>query len=363
MCLTCQTSLDTETMDAFGESIVNILNQSSLGLMISIGYRTGLFEIMKAMPPSTSKQIADAAQLNERYVREWLGAMSVGSIVDVDANGKLFHLPASHAAMLTEGGDGECLAHLAQYIGLMGGVEDNIVKCFHNGGGVPYTAYPRFHEVMARDSGQSVIPALLEQILPLAPGLIMSLKNGIRVLDVGCGRGNALRLMAKEFPQSKFVGYDLSDEAIEYCRREVKNDGLDNIRFEKRDLTGFGSDAPTDTFDLITAFDAIHDQARPDNVLMGIRQALKPDGVFLMQDIGASSNIAENRDHPIGPLLYTISCMHCMTVSLAQPGGLGVGAMWGEQLTKEYLSKAGFSHVDRKTLDHDIQNYYYVVSG
>lgn len=360
MCIACQTKLDPEIMDTFGEKIVGLMNQSALGLMISLGYRSGLFETMKSFPKAaTSEEIAEAAQLNERYVREWLGAMATGGIVDVDVSGTLFHLPASHAAVLTESGEGECLAHLTQFIPLMGSVEDRVLDCFKHGGGVPYDNFPRFQEVMATDSSQTVVACLVEHILPLAPGLIMALKNGIRVLDIGCGRGNALRLMAESFPASEFVGYDLSEEAITYAGTKVRESGLNNIVFEVRDLTTFNRDGSEAAFDLVTAFDAIHDQARPDHVLAGIRRTLKSKGTFLMQDIGAASNIAENIDHPIAPLLYTISCMHCMTVSLAQ-GGLGVGAMWGEQLTKQFLADAGFSNVKRHVLDHDIQNYYYV---
>ncbi len=359
MCIACETKLSVEEMDAFGERFVSILNESSLGLMISIGYRVGLFEAMKGMAPSTSAEIAAAANLDERYTREWLGAMATGAIVDVDDEGLRFHLPEARAAMLTESGEGECLAHLAQYISLMGSVEDKILDCFHRGGGVPYSEYPRFHEVMAADSRQSVVGAILEHILPLDPRLTLSLDNGIRVLDVGCGRGYALRLLAAEFPKSSFVGYDLSDEAIEFARAEAREAGLENVVFEKRDLTSFDKDAPEGAFNLVTAFDAIHDQARPDRVLRGIRRALKDDGLLLMQDIGASSNVAENRDHPIGPLLYTISCLHCMTVSLAQ-GGMGVGAMWGEQMTLRFLEEAGFGNTKRYSLDHDIQNYYYL---
>jgi hypothetical protein len=94
-------------------------------------------------------------------------------------------------------------------------------------------------------------------------------------------------------------------------------------------------------------------------VLLGIRRALCHDGVFLIQDIAASSNVADSRDHPLGPLLFSISCSHCMTVSLAQCG-LGVGAMWGEQSARKFLTEASFMGVDRHSLEHDIQNYYYV---
>ncbi len=360
MCLACQTKIDLDKMDAFGERFVGLMNESALGLMISVGYRVGLFETMKRLPDaSSSVAIAEAAGLSERYVREWLGCMVAGDIVDVDEDGQLFHLPASHAAMLTEDGEGECLAHLAQYFAVLGGVEDRIVDCFRRGGGVPYSAYPRFQEVMAQDSRQSVVNALEEHILPLDPSIVPSLERGIEVLDVGCGQGYALRVLAEAFPKSSFVGYDLSEEAIGFARSEAEAHGLRNVRFESRDLTGFDEDAEEDRFDLVTAFDAIHDQARPDRVLAGIRRTLRPDGAFLMQDIAGSSNVFKNKGHPLGPLIYAISCMHCMTVSLAQ-GGLGVGAAWGEEMTMEFVRKAGFAEVTRHALEHDIQNYYYI---
>ncbi|MDQ8203001.1 class I SAM-dependent methyltransferase [Pelagicoccus sp. SDUM812003] len=360
MCLACQTQIDPDKMNAFGDRFVNLMNQSALGLMVSIGYRTGLFETMKRLTHSASSNaIADAANLDERYVREWLGCMVAGEIVEVDESGLFFHLPASHAAMLTEGGEGECLAHLAQYFAVLGSVEDKIVDCFKHGGGVPYSAYPRFHEVMALDSRQSVVNALEEHILPLDPEIVAKLEQGAEVLDIGCGQGFAVRALAQLYPNSNFTGYDLSQEAIDFATAEAKAYQLKNASFEVRDLTSFNEDAESDRFDIVTAFDAIHDQARPDHVLEGIRKTLRSDGVFLMQDIAGSSNVYKNKQHPLGPLIYTISCMHCMTVSLAQ-GGLGLGAAWGEELTTEFIRDAGFEEVTRHALEHDIQNYYYI---
>ena len=113
-------------------------------------------------------------------------------------------------------------------------------------------------------------------------------------------------------------------------------------------------------YDLVTAFDIVHDQAKPAAVLAGIRKVLKPDGTFLMQDIAGSSHVEKNVDRPIAPFIYTISCMHCMTVSLAQDGE-GLGAAWGKEKAIEMLDEAGFSSVDVKELEHDIINYWYVV--
>ncbi len=133
------------------------------------------------------------------------------------------------------------------------------------------------------------------------------------------------------------------------------------MEFRVIDLSTFDADAEPSAYDFIATFDAIHDQSKPLNVLKGIRRALKPDGVYLMQDISGTSHVDQDIEHPIGTLLYTISCMHCMTVSLADDGE-GLGAMWGEERTREYLRAAGFTDVVTHRLDHDIQNNWYVVT-
>lgn len=348
---------DNAKAEAFADGLIDTLNKGALSLMISIGHRTGLYDTMSTLPSSTSWEIARHGKLNERYVREWLGAMVTGGIVHFDSETSKYFLPAEHAAFLTRESAPDNIAVFAQYIPLLGTVEDKIVDCFKNGGGVPYSEYGRFHEVMAEDSGQTVVAALIKHILPLVPGLIEDLEKGIDVLDVGCGRGKALNLMAKKYPKSRFFGYDLSDEAIAAGRSCASGESLTNVKFEMKDLTEFDLDGQR--FDLITAFDAIHDQARPDNVLAGIARVLRPDGTFLMQDIAGSSHLHKNIDHPIAPLLYTISCMHCMSVSLAQDGA-GLGAMWGEEKACEMLNDAGFSKVEVKKLSHDFQNNFYI---
>jgi len=359
MCIACETKLNPEALEAFGERFIEILNHAALANMISIGHRTGLFDAMSRTGAASSEEIAIEANLNERYVREWLGAVTCGGIVECDETGTRFELPPTHAALLSKETEGECMAHLAQFTSLFGGIEDQLEKCFLHGGGIPYSAYPRFHEIMAEDSAQTIVDPLFEHILPLAPGVVEKLEAGIEVLDVGCGRGRALLAMAERFPQSRFTGYDLSDEAMRWANTRAVDRGLDNIVFEQRDLTTFHEDSPREAFAFITAFDAVHDQARPDHLLAGIHRALTSDGTFLMQDIAGSSNVAEDRSHPIGTLLYSISCSHCMTVSLAQDG-LGLGAMWGEKQARRFLNNAGFSNVQRQTLEHDFQNYYYL---
>jgi ubiquinone/menaquinone biosynthesis C-methylase UbiE len=353
-------SFDSQKAEAFAGRLMTALNDAGLCLMASVGHRTGLFNAMRDQPPMTSKQIAGCAGLEERYVREWLGAMVTARVIDVDPQTSTFSLPPEHAAFLTRAAAANNIAVFTQYVALMGDVEDDIVECFKKGGGVPYERFPRFHEVMAEDSGQSVLSSLESHILPLVPGLTAQLTRGIRALDVGCGSGLIIIRLAELFPNSRFIGMDLSEEAIRSARVEASSLRLKNVEFVAADLSDFDEKAQRDSFDLITTFDAVHDQARPLNVLKGIHRALRSDGIYLMQDIKGSSHVYNNIDHPIGTFLYTVSCMHCMTVSLAS-GGEGLGAMWGEEKTREYLARAGFRSVKKHELAHDIQNNWYVV--
>jgi ubiquinone/menaquinone biosynthesis C-methylase UbiE len=352
--------LDSTKAEAFATRFMNALNDGALCLMASIGHRTGLFDAMRELPPSTSDEIAARAGLNERYVREWLGAMVTSRVVEVDPTTRRFRLPAEHAAFLTRAAAADNMALFAQYVGMLGIVEDDIVECFRRGGGVPYSKYPRFHDVMAEDSGQSVMSSLESHVLPLVPGLTERLARGIRVLDAGCGRGRIMTRLAELCPNSRFAGMDFSGDAIASAKAEASRKGLKNIEFAVADLSNFDQTAEPRAYDLVTTFDAVHDQAKPLAVLRGIRRTLDADGVYLMQDIKGSSDVHKNIGHPIGTFLYTVSCMHCMTVSLAQ-NGEGLGAMWGEEKTREYLQRAGFRSVEKHELAHDIQNNWYVV--
>ncbi|MCT8972426.1 class I SAM-dependent methyltransferase [Microbaculum marinisediminis] len=350
---------DTDRAQEFEGRVIGMINDGALCLTVAIGHRTGLFDTMAGMAWANSAEIAKAADLQERYVREWLGAMTVGRIVDHDPDTGTYRLPDEHARVLTRDGEGDNMAVAAQIIPVLAGVETDIVDCFREGGGVPYERFERFHEVMMEDSNQTVVPNLVDKILPLVDGLVGKLERGIRVLDVGCGRGRALNSLAAAFPNSTFVGYDLSDDAIAFARAEARQQGSTNVAFYSRDVTDLEATVEAAAFDLVLTFDAIHDQADPMAVLRGIRRALKHDGVYICQDIRGSHHHHGNMDHPLAPFLYTVSTMHCMTVSLAQ-GGEGLGTMWGCETALSYMADAGFSSVTQYELEHDIMNVYYV---
>jgi 2-polyprenyl-3-methyl-5-hydroxy-6-metoxy-1,4-benzoquinol methylase len=348
--------IDQAKSEAFADQMLSILNHGALSLMISIGHKTRLFDTMSNMAPSTSEQIATAAGLNERYVREWLGAMVTGRIVEYDPALRTYYLPGEHAEWLTGSVGEQNLAFETQYIVLMANVQEKIVECFYRGGGVSYASFPDFLRLIGEESKQVVDASLLQIALPLVPGLIERLQAGIDVADIGCGSGHALNTMAQAFPRSRFTGYDFTQESIDTGEAEARQLGLTNAHFESRDVSHLDIQ---DRYDFITAFDSIHDQARPAEVLRAIEHALRPGGFFLMLDIRASSLLEENMKHPLGPFFYTVSCNHCMTVSLAD-NGAGLGNMWGEQVASQMLRESGFEHVEVKHVKGDVTNSYYI---
>lgn len=350
------TELDAAAAQAFAGRMLGILNDAAVAILTSTGHQTGLFETMAALPAATSEQIAAAADLDERYVREWLGGMTTARIVHYDPATATYALPREHAAVLTSAAGPNNMAILMQHVAMMGEVEQPTITRFREGGGLAYADYPHFHRNMAQTSAAVHDAALVDGILPLVPGLTDALARGIDVADVGCGHGHAVNLMARAFPASRFTGYDFSEVAIAAARREAAELGLTNARFEVVDVARLTDDA---RFDLVTAFDAIHDQAQPAAVLANVRRALAPGGTFLMVDIQASSLLERNLDVPWASYLYAISMYHCMSVSLGL-GGAGLGTAWGVELAQAMLADAGFAEVEQKQVEADPFNAYFV---
>ncbi|HVW26920.1 MAG TPA: methyltransferase domain-containing protein [Polyangiaceae bacterium] len=348
-------ALDTKKIQAFADQVVGILNGGLTSLMLSIGHRTGLFDRLATLGSVTSSEIATASQLDERYVREWLASLVTARIIDYDGRHRTYRLPPEHAACLTREAGPNNLALFAQGVGQYGAVENAILGCFKSGGGIPYDSYPHFHDFAAEMSGVLHDALLVTKIIPTV-GMAARLTAGIDVLDVGCGKGHALNLLAKAFPNSRFVGIDLCEETVAAARAETAKFGLANARFEQMDAAKLDSPA---TYDFITAFDTIHDQADPARVLSRIREALRPGGTFLCVDIAASSHLADNLGHPLAPTLYAVSTMHCTPVSLAQ-GGVGLGTMWGQETALQMLGQAGFADVHVQRVEGDLMNNYYV---
>jgi len=349
------TEFDKTKARAFLGNMMSIMNGGALSLMCSIGHRTQLFDTMAGMAPATSQEIADAANLAERPVREWLGAMTAGAIIEHDETAGTYHLPPEHSGLLTRPAGTLNLANNLQFIAQLGKAEDEVVESFTHGRGVPYSSFATFQPLMADISTQRFDTGLLQHTIPLVD-MTEALRGGIDMADIGSGSGHAINLLAKEFPNSRFTGFDLSEEGVAKGRAESEAMGNTNTTFVARDVSQLDSPA---NFDFITSFDAIHDQGHPDLVLRGIHDALRPGGRYLCVEPQASTHLHENMDKAHAPFLYSVSTMHCMQVSLAQ-GGEGVGAAWGEQEIRGRLAKAGFEHTELHANPVDRTNDYYL---
>ena len=354
MSTTTQTRPDEQPVPAAVGELIRILNDGAIAVLGSIGYQTGLFEALATLPPATSQQVADAAGLNERYVREWLGGITVAGLITYDPAARTYALSPEYAPFLT-GPTADNIARSLRFITLMGEVTSKVAEKFRTGGGLAYSDYPDFYAVQAEDSGAVHDAALIDTILPVTE-MVEALRTGIDVVDIGCGQGHAINLMAREFPRSRFTGLDFGAEALERARAEAAAWGLTNATFVECDLA-----APVEpaTYDLVTAFDVIHDQARPAQVLANVRTVLRPGGTFLMADFNVSSHLERNLELPWASLIYALSTAHCMSVSLGQ-GGAGLGTAWGVELAEQMLHEAGFATVEQHHLDADPFNVYIV---
>lgn len=336
------------------EQLVRIFNDGGLAILAAIGHSTGLFDTLADLPPATSEQVADAAGLDERYVREWLAGVTTAGMVEYDPADRTYVLSADYAPFLT-GRSADNLARSMRLVALMGQVAPLVVERFRTGGGLSYDDYPGFHAIQAEESAAVHDASLVERIIPLT-GLVDRLRAGVDVADIGCGRGHAVNLLAREFPASRFTGLDFSAEAVEAARIEAREWALTNATFVECDVAGT---VDPGVYDLAVAFDAIHDQAHPATVLANVHRSLRPGGTFLMVDFNASSQLERNLDLPWAGFLYAISLTHCMSVSLGQ-GGDGLGTAWGVELAERMLREAGFTTVELHELEEDPFNAYFV---
>lgn len=351
---------------AFARKLTDVLNYGALNLAMGMGYRTCLFDIMDAMDgPASAEAIAGKAALDPRYVTEWLGVMVCGGVITLSRgeNGNdLFHLPPEHADLITRRAGSANLGVYTQEIPLLTRCAmDEVLEGFRTGQGVAYDNYPRFQQFMGQLADAKHREVLVEIFLPSVDNgaIVRQMETGIRVCDLGCAEGVALTLMAEAFPRSTFVGIDIAEEALHQARAAAADKALTNITFISQDAAVLDETSDlAGTFDYITAFDAIHDQTQPLAALRGVHALLKPGGIFSMVDIAAGSRLADNREHPMGAFLYTVSLMHCMPVGLVD-GGTGLGMMWGREKALSLLQAAGFDAVEVRDIPQDAFNLHF----
>jgi 2-polyprenyl-3-methyl-5-hydroxy-6-metoxy-1,4-benzoquinol methylase len=353
--MTGQPALDQAKMEAFVQKVLGDTSAALTTTLAVLGDRLGLFKDLAAHGSSTSGEFAARTGINERYAREWLGGMASAGYLEYDPASRRFTLPPEHAPALAQEGGPVFFGGIFQGFPGMVGVLDQLTAAFREGGGVPQSAYSdHTWDGMERFTNIWFENLLTQQWLPAMPEVRAKLERGALVADVGCGRGRGLIKLARTFPNSRYVGYDVFAPTVERATANARAAGVaDRVHFQQHDV----SQSLPESYDVITTFDVVHDAADPVGLLRTIRQALRPDGVYVCLDINCSDKLEENMG-PLGAMFHGFSVLYCMTTSLAR-GGMGLGTLgFHEPKVRELCAEAGFGSVRRVPLENPFNNLY-----
>ncbi|MDG2048778.1 MAG: methyltransferase domain-containing protein [Myxococcota bacterium] len=350
--------MDKQKMRAFMGQFMEMTTGAAVMGVVAVADRIGLFREMAGEAPANLDHWVGVTGLQPRYLEEILSTLAAAGVVAFDAELGLFSLPDEQAACLADEASPYCLVGWTQMIPALYGAIPGVARAAREGGGVAFADFgPDMVEGIARANGPGIRVLLTRKWLPVMDDVVARLEEGIRVADVGCGGGEAVFAMAKAYPASTIVGYDIDSHSIQLARSRAQSHQLSNVRFEQCSAEEIPIDAE---FDLVTTFDVIHDLVEPIAVLQRIRESLSSGGTYLMVEPVAGDDLSENL-HPAGALTYAMSTLHCMTQSLAH-GGAGLGAAWGPRRAEMHCAEAGFSQFERLEVDNSF-NAFYRVSG
>ncbi|PIC23905.1 hypothetical protein B9Z55_017436 [Caenorhabditis nigoni] len=336
----------------FKEKLMNLAVSNIVSNAISVGQRLNLFkklsEISSEKDPVLPEKLAEAAGCKERYVREWCNCMACGEIIEVNEEEK-FWIKEDNVETLANSGFEVLLNGMVGYL-----IEpmNQLIACFKKDGphGLEYSQFTKFQEFMAgtNQSGKKehIVTDLIKAI---ENGIIEKLESGAaRVLDVGCGNGFHLSLLAEHYPKTDFIGLDISSDAMKQAkeRKMTSGESFKNLKFLECDAAKI-PDGWTNSFDLVLMFDACHDQCRPDLCLHEVLRVLKPDGILAMIEIRGTSNVYTDKTTlgNMATMMYGTSLFHCLPVGSNDANALCYGAMWGEKRAVDLLNKCGFREI------------------
>jgi 2-polyprenyl-3-methyl-5-hydroxy-6-metoxy-1,4-benzoquinol methylase len=349
-----EVQLDQEKLEGFVERIVLDAGTAMRGGLMYIGDRLGIFAALAESGPVTAAELSQRTDLNERYLREWLGAMATAEYLEHNSEGDTYFLPPEHALPLADEEFPLFTGGLLQMIVPTVTVAPQVAEAFKTGRGVTQDQYlPDMYEAIERMTAPWYKHELVQSWIPAMPGVQEKLQAGGSACDVGCGSGRAPITIAKAFPVADVHGYDVHAGSIERARASAQDDGVaDRVTF----TVGDGAELPQGQFDLISTFDVVHDSVDPVGLMSAIREALRADGTYLMLEMNASSDVEKNRN-PLGKFLYNVSTLYCMTTSLAH-GGAGIGACMGEEKARELAYAAGFTRFRKLPIENPFSVLY-----
>jgi SAM-dependent methyltransferase len=338
--------LDMDKVGAFAQHVAAAITGAATTAMVVVGDELGLYRALAGTGPITPAELATETGTHERYVREWLAQQAAAGFISYDAGTGTFTLPPEHAAVLATDDSPAAMAGAALLPAGMFRGTSKIAEAFRTGHGIAWAEQdPAIFATTERFWQVSYRTSLISDWIPALKGVADRLRAGARVADIGCGHGAAVILMAREYPESRFTGYDSHPPSIEVARKRATDAGVaDRVRFDTADASRY----PADGYDLVCFFDTLHDLGDPVGAAAHARNALAPGGtLMLVEPLAGGDDLATNLASPAAALNYAASTFLCVPASLSQPVGLGLGSQAGEPQLRAVLAEAGYSHTRR----------------
>lgn len=344
-------------MDKVHETAFRVIGDTGGAFTTTLGYlgdRLGLFKVMAGAGPMSSRELAEAKRLNERYVREWLRAMVAAEYIEYDPESDKYSMTEEQAFVLANEDSPLFVGGALHFTPPSICNVERIAEAFRKGGGIPYSQIgDEIPHAIERIFRPAYLNFLAKDWFGTVPGLVQRLENGAQIADIGCGRGQSTVIMGKNFPKSHALGIDYHAPSIEAARELAASQGVENVEF----LRASADEIPDGCkYDLICSFDCIHDMVDPKATLKAIRAALADDGVYMWSEPNASANPLENRN-PVGKMFHSLSPLHCLTVSLAFDGA-GLGTVIGETGARALAKEAGFSQFEKLPIQHPLNQFF-----
>ena len=335
---------DTKLHQLIGQ-MLNDLGAAASVAMVRMGDALGLYKTLHEKGSMTCDELATAASVHPRYLREWLSQQTASNYLAYDSASKKFTLPPEQAMMFAI--EDSPVAMMGAFDGIVAWqeVQGKVQDAFKNGGGVAWGDHgPCLFCSTARFFRPGYLHNLVQNWLPALDGVEAKLRDGAKVADVGCGHGWSTVFMAQAFPNSKFIGYDFHPGSIEQAKAHAREHDVSNVEFH----VGTAKQYPGNEFDLVAFFDCLHDMGDPAGAAAHVKQSLKPDGTWMIVEPMAGDRMEDNMN-PIGRIYYAASTLVCVPTSLAQEVGAALGAQAGEAKLREVITAGGFTRVRRAT--------------
>jgi SAM-dependent methyltransferase len=336
-------SVNVDALNRLLGQMVNDLGAAVNGALIVLGDELGLYKALAEIGPATSQQLAGKANVHERQLREWLCAQAASGYLTYDAAKDAFFLTAEQVAVFADPDSPATMVGGFYSVSAVYHDEPLIVDSFRTGNGLPWG---RHHPCLFCGTERFFRPGYQANIndkwIPALDGVQEKLTTGTRVADIGCGHGCSTLIMAKAFPNSEFDGFDLHPASIDAANQHAQEQQIPNVHFS----IASAKDFPGRDYGFVTVFDALHDMGDPVGAARHVKEALQPDGTFMIVEPFAGDSLVENLN-PVGRAYYGFSTMICTPGSLSQEVGLALGAQAGERRLGEVVSKGGFTRFRR----------------